>query len=465
MSGRSELRNEGMGTKMKNLTAITGLAAAVAALLAVPAKAQEAAAAAAEAMAEMAPIVDKGDVAWMMTSSLLVLFMIIPGLALFYGGMVRSKNMLSVLMQCTMIAALVMVIWVFWGYSFAFGGSTSPYWGGTAKLFLSGVTVDSLVATFTEGVMLPEYVFIAFQMTFAAITPALIVGAFAERIKFSAVLLFVTLWVTFVYFPIAHMVWDGSGLIFNWGAIDFAGGTVVHINAGVAALVAALVIGPRIGLGRDNMAPHSMTLTMVGAAMLWVGWFGFNAGSNLEATSGATLAMINTFVATAAAALAWCAIEALVRGKASGLGAASGIVAGLVAITPAAGTVGPVGGIVLGALAAAACYGAVAVVKVRAGYDDSLDCFGIHGIGGIVGAIGTGILTAPWLGGTGAEDFSIAAQSWIQIKAVLVTILWSGAATLVILYVVKAVTGLRSSEEDERQGLDLTSHGESAYHA
>jgi Amt family ammonium transporter len=348
--------------------------------------------------------VDKGDVAWMMTATLLVLFMILPGLALFYGGLVRTKNMLSVLMQCTLITAMVMVIWVVWGYSFAFGGGTSPYWGGMGKLFLAGVTPDSLAATFTDGVMIPEYLFIAFQMTFAAITPALIVGAFAERIKFSALMVFVLLWVTIVYFPIAHMVWDANGLIFNMGAIDFAGGTVVHINAGIAALCGSIMIGKRVGLGRDNMAPHSMTLTMVGAAMLWVGWFGFNAGSNLEATSGATLAMINTFTATAGGILAWCGIEALTRGKASMLGAASGMVAGLVAVTPACGTIGPVGAIALGAIASSVCYFFVDVVKNKAGYDDSLDVFGVHGIGGIVGAIGTGIFTAPGLGGTGGGD-------------------------------------------------------------
>ncbi|MBC7137329.1 MAG: ammonium transporter [Defluviimonas sp.] len=454
---------------MSNLKKLSGLAAILAAL-ALPALAQDTAAPVAEGIAEvvaevMGDVVDKGDVAWMMTSSLLVLFMLIPGLALFYGGLVRSKNMLSILMQCTAIGALVMVIWVFYGYSFAFGGGTSAFWGGTAKIFLSGVTIDSTAATFTDGVVLPEYVFIAFQMTFAAITPALFIGAFAERIRFSAVLLFSALWVTFVYFPVAHMVWDASGLIFNMGAIDFAGGTVVHINAGVAALVASLVVGPRIGLGKDMMAPHSMTLTMVGAAMLWVGWFGFNAGSNLEATAGATLAMINTFVATAGAILAWSLIEAIARGKASGLGAASGMVAGLVAITPACGTVGPVGAIVLGAIAASVCYFFVSVVKNGFGYDDSLDVFGIHGIGGIIGAVGTGILTAPGLGGTGAEDFVIAAQTWIQIKAVLITIVWSGVGSLILLYVTKAITGLRVSADDERGGLDQSAHGESAYHS
>ena len=409
--------------------------------------------------------VDKGDVAWMMTATLLVLFMILPGLALFYGGLVRSKNMLSVLMQCTVITAMVMVIWVVWGYSFAFGGSTSPYWGGMGKLMLAGVTPDSLVGTFSDGVMLPEYLFIAFQMTFAAITPALIVGAFAERIKFSALLLFVVLWVTVVYFPVAHMVWDANGLIFNMGAIDFAGGTVVHINAGIAALCGSIIIGKRVGFGRDNMAPHSMTLTMVGAAMLWVGWFGFNAGSNLEATAGATLAMINTFTATAGAILAWCLIEGLFRGKASMLGAASGMVSGLVAVTPACGTIGPVGAILLGAIASAVCYFFVAVVKNKAGYDDSLDVFGIHGIGGIIGAVGTGIFTAPGLGGTGGADFSIVGQTMIQIQAVVITIVWCGIASLILYKLVDMIIGLRVTEEEERIGLDLSSHGETAYHS
>lgn len=443
---------------MKNLTKIAGLAAALAAAAALPAFAQDAA-------AEAAPVIDKGDVAWMMVSSALVLFMTIPGLALFYGGLVRTKNMLSVLMQCTMITAVVMIIWILYGYSFAFGGGTSPFWGGLGKLFLSGVTMDSTAATFTDGVVLPEYVFIAFQMTFAAITPALFIGAFAERIKFSAVILFTILWVTVIYFPIAHMVWDGSGLIFKMGAVDFAGGTVVHINAGITALVAALVIGPRIGLGKDMMAPHSMTLTMTGAAMLWVGWFGFNAGSNLEATAGATLAMLNTFVCTAAAIVSWGLVETLTRGKASGLGAASGMVAGLVAITPACGTTGPVGAIVLGLAVSPICYFFVTTVKSKFGYDDSLDVFGVHGVGGIIGAIATGILMAPGLGGTGGDDFAMGAQVLIQIKAVIITLLWSGIGSLILLYIVKAITGLRVSVDDERQGLDLTTHGESAYHS
>ncbi|WP_372602909.1 ammonium transporter [Actibacterium sp.] len=414
-------------------------------------------------------VMEKGDVAWMMTATLLVLFMIIPGLALFYGGLVRSKNMLSVLMQTTSIAAMVMVIWVLWGYSFAFGGGTSPFWGGMGKVFLSGVSMDSMAATFTDGIVIPEFLFIAFQMTFAAITPALIIGAFAERVKFGALMVFTALWVTLVYFPIAHMVWDGAGLIFNLGggvgAIDFAGGTVVHINAGIAALVGCLVIGPRVGFGKENMAPHSMTLTLVGAAILWVGWFGFNAGSNLEANGGAALAMINTFVATAAAILAWNIIEKFTRKHSSMLGAASGMVAGLVAITPACGTVGPVGAIFLGALASVICYFFVAVVKSKFGYDDSLDVFGIHGIGGIIGAVGTGFLSAESLGGTGVWADTVRAQVMIQIEAVLITIVWSGVISFILFKVVDVLMGLRVEEQEERQGLDQTSHGESAYNS
>ncbi len=399
-----------------------------------------------------------------MVSTLLVLMMILPGLALFYGGLVRTKNMLSVLMQCTLITAMVMVIWVFWGYSFAFGGA-GTFWGGLDKLFLAGVTMDSMAATFTDGVVIPEFVFIAFQMTFAAITPALVIGAFVERMKFRAVLLFTALWVTFIYFPIAHMVWGEGGLILGWGALDFAGGTVVHINAGIAALVGAVMLGKRVGYGKDMMAPHSMTLTLVGAALLWVGWFGFNAGSNLEANGGAGLAMINTFTATAGAILSWSLIEGLVRGKASMLGAASGMIAGLVAVTPAAGSVGPVGAIVLGAGAAAICYFFVSTVKNRLGYDDSLDVFGIHGIGGITGAIGTGIFTSSALGGIGyGEGVTMAMQVWVQIKGVIVTILWSGIGSAILFKVVDVIVGLRVDEETEREGLDLAEHGESAYH-
>jgi Amt family ammonium transporter len=444
-------------------------AAALCALGTLAAFAQEAAPAAADAAAAApaapAAVIDKGDVAWMMTATVLVLFMTIPGLALFYGGLVRAKNMLSVLMQCTVIASVMMIVWVLWGYSIAFGGGTSPFWGGFGKLFLAGVTTETTSATFTDGVVLPEYLFICFQMTFAAITPALIVGAFAERIRFRSVILFCVLWGTFVYFPIAHMVWDSSGYIFGLGAIDFAGGTVVHINAGIAALVGCIFVGKRLGFGKDNMAPHSMTLTMVGAAMLWVGWFGFNVGSNLEATAGATLAMMNTFLCTAAAVLTWSAVESLVRGKASMLGAASGMVAGLVAVTPACGTIGPIGAIVLGIVVSPICYYFVTSVKAKLGYDDSLDVFGVHGVGGIIGALGTGILTAPFLGGTGAEDFSIGSQFMIQLTAVVITIVWCGVVSAILYKIVDAIFGLRPTPEAEREGLDLTSHGEVAYHS
>ncbi|MDZ4311410.1 MAG: ammonium transporter [Cypionkella sp.] len=438
---------------------------AVAIIAALPALAQETAAPAVEAVVEAAaPVMDKGDVSWMMISTVLVLFMTLPGLALFYGGLVRSKNMLSVLMQTTLIACLVMVLWVIYGYSVTFGGGTSPYWGGFGKLFLAGVTPDSMAATFSAGFVIPEYLFIAFQMTFAAITPGLIIGAFAERVKFTAVLAFSALWVTFVYFPVAHMVWDVSGLIFVMGAIDFAGGTVVHINAGIAALVGCLVIGKRVGYGKENMAPHSMVMTMIGASMLWVGWFGFNVGSNLEANGGATLAMINTFLATAAATLAWSLLEGIQRGKASMLGAASGMVTGLVAITPACGTVGPMGALALGVLAVLACYFFVTVVKNKLKYDDSLDVFGIHGVGGIVGAILTGVFSAGSLGGVKGDDYSIAAQTWIQIEAVAITLVWSGVISFIIYKLIDMTIGLRVDADTERQGLDLAAHGEAAYH-
>ncbi|MGD9739895.1 MAG: ammonium transporter [Bauldia sp.] len=416
-----------------------------------------------EAVEEAAPVLpNPGDSAWMMVSSILVLAMIIPGLALFYGGMVRSKNVLSLLMQCTMIAAVVMLVWAFWGYSVAFGDATNQFFGGFGKAFLSGVTPESMAATFTTAVI-PEYVFIAFQMTFACITAALIVGGFAERVKFMPLMVFIVLWVTAVYFPIAHMVWDSDGLMFNWGILDFAGGTVVHINAGITGFIGCIVIGKRLGYGRDNMAPHNLPFVMIGAALLWVGWFGFNAGSNLEA-NGAQLAFINTFLATAAAAVAWCVVEGIVKGKASMLGAASGIVAGLVAITPAAGFVGPMGGIILGIVASVVCYFFVAVVKKALGYDDSLDVFGIHAIGGIIGALGTGILNDPGLGGIGYGGLSIGAQLWIQIQSVLMTIAWTGVISTVLYLIVKAVMGLRVSPEAEREGLDYTSHGEVAYH-
>ncbi|NVP53856.1 ammonium transporter [Mycoplana rhizolycopersici] len=446
-------------------TALGLVGAAATGLLApVIAFAQEAAPAATEAAAA-APVPEKADTVFMFLATLLVFFMLIPGLALFYGGLVRAKNMLSVLMQCTVIGAMMMIVWVVYGYSFAFGGSTSPYFGGFAKLFLTGVTVDSTAATFSDGVVIPEYIFVLFQMTFAALTPALIIGAFAERIKFSAVLLFTILWATFVYFPIAHMVWDANGLIFNMGALDFAGGTVVHINAGVAGLIGAIMVGKRTGYGKDMMAPHSMTLTLVGAAMLWFGWFGFNAGSNLEASGGAVLATVNTFLATAAAILAWSLVETFARGKASLLGAASGMIAGLVAVTPAAGSVGPMGAIVLGIIVSPVCYFFVSVVKHKFGYDDTADVFGVHGVGGVIGALGTGIFTAPWLGGTGAEDFSIASQFMTQLTAVVITIIWCGIVSAILYKVVDVIVGLRVSVEAEREGLDLSSHGEAAYHS
>ncbi|MFN4203229.1 MAG: ammonium transporter [Tabrizicola sp.] len=449
---------------------IAGLGALSAALIAsLPAWAQEATAeateAAAEVAAEVAPVMDKGDVSWMMISTVLVLFMTIPGLALFYGGLVRQKNMLSILMQTTVIACVMMLVWVIYGYSFAFGGSTSPWWGGTAKLFLAGVNADSMAATFSAGYVIPEYLFIAFQMTFAAITPALVIGAFAERVKFKSVLVFSVLWGTFSYFPIAHMVWDASGYLYGKGAIDFAGGTVVHINAGIAALVGAIVIGPRLGYGKDNMAPHSMVMTMIGASMLWVGWFGFNVGSNLEANGGATLAMINTFICTAAATLAWCAIEGMARGKASMLGAASGMITGLVAITPACGTIGPMGAILLGLLATLASYFFVTVVKLKLKYDDSLDVFGIHGVAGIVGAVLTGVFSAAAFGGVKGDDYAMMAQLWIQIEGVLITIVWSGVVSFIAYKLVDMTMGLRVDNDTERQGLDLTSHGEQAYHS
>ncbi|WP_454288964.1 ammonium transporter [Rhizobium arsenicireducens] len=429
--------------------------------------AQEAAPAAAEAAAAVAaaPVPDKGDTAFMFLCTLLVLFMLMPGLGLFYGGLVRAKNMLSVLMQCTMVGAAMMLVWVIYGYSFAFGGSENAFFGGTAKLFLSGITMDSTAATFSDAVI-PEFVFMLFQMTFAALTPALIVGAFAERIKFSAAVLFCVLWATFVYFPVAHMVWDANGLLFGWGALDFAGGTVVHINAGVAGLIGSIMIGKRIGYGKDMMAPHSMTLTLVGAAMLWLGWFGFNAGSNLEASGGAMLATVNTFIATAAAIVSWAVVETFTRGKASMLGAASGMIAGLVAITPAAGIAGPMGAIIMGLLVSPLCYFFVAVVKNKFGYDDTADVFGIHGIGGLFGALATGIFASAALGGIGyADGVTMGAQFITQVKAVLVTIVWCGVGSFVLYKVVDLVIGLRVPVEAEREGLDLASHGEAAYHS
>ena len=447
------------------------------------------AAPAAPAAPAAAPVPNKGDTAWMTISTVLVLLMTIPGLALFYGGLVRSKNMLSVLMQVFVVTALIFVLWVIYGYTVAFTAG-NPFFGSFDKLFLKGITPDSVAATFSKGVVIPELIFVAFQATFAAITCGLIVGSFAERAKFSAVLLFCVLWFTFSYLPIAHMVWywDGpdaisdaaslekvtaaAGWLWAKGALDFAGGTVVHINAAVAGLVGAYVIGKRVGYGKESMTPHSLTLTMVGAALLWVGWFGFNAGSNLEANGVAALAFVNTLVAAAAATLAWITGEALSKGKASMLGAASGAVSGLVAITPACGFVGPMGAIVIGLLAGFLCLWGVNGLKKLLGADDSLDVFGVHGVGGIVGALLTGVFAAPSLGGTGIydyvankvnADYSIAGQVWIQLQGVLTTLVWSGVVAFIAYKLVDLVIGLRVPEEEEREGLDITSHGETAY--
>ena len=419
----------------------------------------------APAAEEVAPTVDKGDTAWMMVATLLVILMTVPGLALFYGGLVRSKNMLSILMQVLVVFSLISVAWAVYGYSLAFGSGEGLIIGDLGKVFLSGVTMDSLAATFTDGVMIPEMIFIAFQCTFAGITCALIVGSFAERTKFSAVLLFSLLWFTFSYIPIAHMVWGTGGYLLDAGALDFAGGTVVHINAAVAGLVGAYMVGKRIGYGKEAFTPHSLTMTMIGASLLWVGWFGFNAGSNLEATGGAGLAFINTLLATAAAVLAWTLGEAVTRGKASMLGAASGAVAGLVAITPACGSVGPMGAIIVGLAGGILCLWGVTGLKKMLGADDSLDVFGVHGVGGIVGALLTGVFTAPSLGGTGGDDFSIASKVLIQGEGVLITIVWSGVVAYICYKITDMVIGLRVSEDAEREGLDTASHGERAYTA
>jgi Amt family ammonium transporter len=451
------------------------------------------------------PTVNKGDNAWMLVSTVLVLLMTIPGLALFYGGLVRSKNMLSVLAHVFYCVCIVTLIWVLYGYSLTFTGG-SPYIGGFSKAFLAGVTVESKAATFSVGANISEIIYLCFQMTFAAITPALIVGAFAERMKFAALALFIPLWVTFIYFPIAHMVWywagpdaydtavkalaaatddtakkaaaealqsvkDDAGLIFGWGAIDFAGGTVVHINAGIAGLMGALLVGKRTGFGKELMPPHSLTMTMIGACLLWVGWFGFNAGSNLEATGVAGLAMLNTFVATAAAALSWMFAEWIVKGKPSLLGALTGCVAGLVAVTPAAGFSGPMGAIVLGLIVGVVCLFFCSTIKNMFGYDDSLDVFGVHCVGGIVGAIGTGILVNPLLGGTGifdyeagkVADYDLVTQVWAQCKAVGMTLAWSGIGSLILYKIVDIIVGLRATPDKEREGLDITDHGERAY--
>ncbi len=435
------------------------------------------------------PKVDKGDTAFMMVATVLVILMTIPGLALFYGGMVRAKNSLSVLMQVFVTFCLISVLWVTYGYSITFTGGTA-FFGGLSKLFLSGVTGESLGATFSKGVAIPELVFVAFQCTFAAITCGLIVGSFAERIKFSAALVFAALWFTFAYAPMAHMVWywDGpdaisdaksleavtaaAGWLWQKGALDFAGGTVVHINAGIAGLVGAYVIGKRIGYGKESMPPHSLPLTMIGACLLWVGWFGFNAGSNLEATGTAAIAFLNTIVATAAAVLAWLMVESLARGKASALGAASGAVAGLVAITPACGFVGLIGALVIGALAGAVGFWGVNGLKRMLGADDSLDVFGVHGVCGIVGALLTGVFAAPALGGSGiydyvankvSEEYSIWGQLVTQATGVATTVIWSGVVAFILFKLIDLTMGLRVTEEDEREGLDTTAHGEAAY--
>jgi Amt family ammonium transporter len=450
-----------MRKTMKHVLRLSALAWALAAL---PALAQEGAGEAAEAVPA---VVDKGDVAWMLVSTILVFLMIAPGIGLFYGGLVRAKNMLSILMQAFVVACVVMIAWVVYGYSLALnaGGAFDAYIGGFSRLFLSGITPDSTVATFSEGVEIPEYVFVCFQMTFAALTPALIVGGFAERMRFPAVVLFCLLWSTFVYLPIAHMVWYANGLLFTMGALDFAGGTVVHINAGIAALVGAFVLGPRIGYGREALTPHSLVMTLIGGALLWVGWFGFNAGSNLEANGGAALAMINTFVATAAAALGWLFVEWMGKSKPSLLGAVSGAIAGLVAVTPAAGLIGPMGAIVLGALAGVVCYIFCTSVKNALGYDDSLDVFGIHGIGGMLGSLGTGILVSPALGGVGVDGYAMGHQLWVQFVGVAITVVWCGVASFVLYKIVDMLVGLRVAPENEREGLDLAEHGERAYTA
>ncbi|QSB44936.1 ammonium transporter [Tsuneonella flava] len=419
-----------------------------------------------EVAEKAAPVPNPGNNAWMMTSTVLVLMMILPGLALFYGGLTRSKNMLSTMTQIGAAAALAMLIWVMWGYSMAFGPTTSEGFIGnfvsSGSLFLSSVTPDSTAATFSDEVI-SEYVFVSFQMTFAAITAALVLGATVERIKFSAVMVFTAVWLTIVYFPIAHMVWAGGGLLFKLGALDFAGGTVVHINAGVSALVAAIILGKRTGYPSEPMPPHSLTLTMVGTGLLWVGWFGFNAGSELEADGTAGLAMINTFVATASAGLFWMLAEKFSGHKGSALGFCSGIIAGLVAVTPAAGNSGPFGAIVLGAVASIVCFLVVSKLKPKLGFDDSLDAFGIHGVGGIVGAIGTGIVYQPVFGGPGDGSTAMGAQVWIQIQAVLVSIAWAAIGTAIAIYIAKLITGLRVSPEVEREGLDIGEHGERAY--
>jgi Amt family ammonium transporter len=467
----------------------------VAALLAHPALAQGAAA----ASPIPAPTVDKGDNTWMLVSTLLVLMMSIPGLALFYGGLVRSKNMLSVLTQVLMIVCMVGIIWVCWGYSEAFTSGNAFVGNPFTKLFLKGVDANAQAATFSNGVYIPELTYVLFQMTFAMITPALIIGSFAERVKFWPLMLFVALWVTLVYFPVAHMVWywDGpdaiaaaalkgqaaldavngdAGWLFQKGALDFAGGTVVHINAGIAGLMGCLVIGKRLGYPNEPMPPHSLTMTMIGASLLWVGWFGFNAGSNLEASGIASVAFMNTMIATAAAGFSWMVVEQIVRGKASLLGCASGVVAGLVAVTPASGYAGTMGSVILGLMVSPICFFFVTKVKSKFGYDDSLDVFGVHCVGGITGAIMTGFLDNPAWGGQGIADYAskpgtmvagtydMWGQVWIQCQGVLTTLIWSGVVSFILFFVIDKLFGLRVSREVEHEGLDIAEHGERAYH-
>jgi Amt family ammonium transporter len=433
---------------------------------------------------QMANMVNKGDTTWMLISAALVLLMSVPALALFYGGLVRTKNMLSLLMQVFMIVSIAALIWVGWGYSLAFTSGT-PFFGGLSKMFLQGVDATTLAATFSNNVYIPEYAFVVFQMTFACITPALIVGAFAERVKFTPLMLFVVAWLTIVYFPIAHMVWywagpdflpdapTDAGFLWGMGALDFAGGTVVHINAGIAGLVGCLMIGKRIGYGKEATPPHSLTMTMIGASLLWVGWFGFNAGSNLEANGLAALAFINTFVATAAAAVSWVVVEQVHHGRPSLLGAVTGAVAGLVAITPASGFAAPMTSIALGLIVSPVCYFFVSFVKNKFKYDDTLDVFGVHCVGGILGAIATGIVADPALGGQGWIDYTqfpavagtydMAGQVVTQFKAVALTLVWSGVGSAVLFFIVDKIFGLRPTEESEREGLDITEHGERAY--
>ncbi len=464
-------------TRLSNLRWGGGILAGGAASLLAAAPAFAQAATAAE------PTVNKGDTTWMMVSTVLVLLMTIPGLALFYGGLVRAKNMLSVLMHVFYCVCVVTLIWVIYGYSLTFTGGS--FIGGFSKAFMAGITPESKAATFSVGVAIPEYVYLAFQMTFACITPALIVGAFAERIKFTPLILFVVGWLTLAYFPIAHMVWywagpdflhtapTDMGLLWGWGALDFAGGTVVHINAGIAGLVGCLIVGPRIGYKTEPMPPHSLVMTMIGASLLWVGWFGFNAGSGLEANAFGALAFINTLTATAAAGATWAIIEQIVHKRPSLLGAATGVVVGLVAITPAAGFSHPGTAILLGALASGVCFVFVTTVKNKFGYDDSLDVFGVHAVGGIVGAIGTGVVAAPSLGGQGwidytapvatAGEYDLAGQVMTQVWAVGVTVLWTGVVSAVLFLALKYTIGLRPSAEVETEGLDIREHGERAY--